>query len=87
MESRNKRKGGAAKIICLVLFLALVLGGTTGFLFIQGLGSAYKPDDESCVQVTIPEGTPAAAISEILADNGIVKECEALRFIFQASTK
>ena len=74
MSARKQKKGGTAKIICLVLFLLLVLGVTTGFMFIQGLGSAYKPDDESVVQVTIPEGTPAAAISQILADNGIVKD-------------
>lgn len=73
MSAKRKKKGGAAGIICLVLVLLVVLAATTSFMFLQGLGSAYKPDDESIVQVTIPEGTPAAAISGILEDNGIIK--------------
>lgn len=73
MDSANNKKGGAGKYICLILFLLIVLGGVTVFLYISGIGSPYKPDEESYVQVEIPEGTPAAGISSILADNGIVK--------------
>ena len=70
------RKGGAVRIIVIALLLVVVLAATTVFMYLQALGSAYKPKDESYVQVTIPEGTPAAAISGILADNGIVKNAK-----------
>ena len=67
------KKGGAAKVVVIVLLLVAVLAATTVFMYLQALGSAYKPKDDSYVQVVIPEGTPAVSISEILADNGIVK--------------
>ncbi len=73
MDSITRRKGGAVMIIAVVLLLVAVLAATTAFMYLQMLGSAYKPDDESYVQVTIPEGTPAVSISGILEDNGIVR--------------
>ncbi len=76
MDSSNMRKGGAVRIIVIALLLVVVLAATTVFMYLQALGSAYKPKDESYVQVTIPEGTPAVAISGILADNGIVKNAK-----------
>ena len=73
MDSQSNKKSGAGKYICLILFLLVVLGATTVFMYLSGLGSAYKPKDESSVQVDIPQGTTASGISGILAENGVVK--------------
>ncbi len=63
-------------IIMVILLLIAVLGATTVFMYLQMLGGAYKPKDESVVQVAIPEGTHAAGISDILEENGIVKSAK-----------
>ncbi len=73
MNPSTMKKGGAGKAILLILLLVVVLAITTVFMFLQGLGSAYRPDDETYVQVTIPEGTAASGISAILEENGVVK--------------
>lgn len=73
MDSDNKKKGGVLKYAVLIVLLLIVLAGATVFMYIQGLGSAYDPKDESVIQVDIPEGTYASGISQILAENGIVK--------------
>ena len=73
MDSEKKKKGGAAKYAFIILLLILVFAAGLVFMYLQGLGAAYKPDDDSYVQVKIPEGTYAAGISDILAENGIVK--------------
>lgn len=73
MDSSNKKKG-AGKYICLILLLLIVLACTTVFMYISGLGDAYKPKDESYVQVEIPQGTTASGISGILEENGVVRK-------------
>ena len=73
MNSNIKKKGGAAKYAVIIVLLLIVLAGVTVFMYLSGLGAAYRPDDETVIQVDIPEGTYAAGISKILADNGIVK--------------
>ena len=73
MDSEKKKKGGAAKYAFIIILLILVFAAGLVFMYLQGLGAAYKPDDDSYVQVKIPEGTYAAGISDILAENGIVK--------------
>ena len=73
MNSISNKNGGVLKYIMIILALLIVLGGVTMLLFLQGLGSPYKAEDDSYVQVEIPNGTSAAGISEILAQNGIVK--------------
>ena len=50
MDSSNMRKGGAVRIIVIALLLVVVLAATTVFMYLQALGSAYKPKDESYVQ-------------------------------------
>ena len=76
MDSNTRRKGGAVMIVVIILLLAAVLAAVTAFMFLQTLGAAYKPDDESYVQVTIPEGTPAVTISSILEENGVVRDAK-----------
>lgn len=73
MDSSRIRRGGAGKVVLLILLLVVVLAATTVFMYLQALGTAYKPKDESYIQVEIPEGTPASAISGILEENGVVK--------------
>lgn len=72
MDSRTKKKGSAAFYIAVIILLLLILGAGAVFMYMQGLGAAYKPKDDSYTQVEIPEGTYAAGISDILAENGII---------------
>ena len=73
MDTHSTKKGGAGKYICFILLLLIVLAVTTVLLYLQGLGSAYKPDDESYVQIEIPEGTSASGISSLLEENNVVR--------------
>ena len=73
MDRASKKRGGAGKYIFIILLLLVILGALTAFMYLQGLGSAYKPDDKSYVQIEIPEGTHAAGISAILAENEVVR--------------
>ncbi|MGX8773747.1 MAG: endolytic transglycosylase MltG [Bacillota bacterium] len=63
---------GKLKVVFVIL-LILVVGLSAGlFAYLSGIG-AVDPDDNEAVTVTIPQGSGASAIVEILNDEGLVK--------------
>ena len=63
---------GKLKAIFVVLLIVVVALSGGLFAYLNGIG-AVDPGDEESVAVTIPQGSGASAIVEILNDEGLVK--------------
>ncbi len=59
------------KLISLVFVLGIAVGGFLGFTAIGDINGSDKPGTQ--VTIDVPKGSGANAISQILADNGVVK--------------
>ena len=68
----SKRKGSRIKMLVIILAVLVVLitGGAAAYL--HGIGAVDANSDET-VTVTVPSGSGASAIIDILDENGLVR--------------
>ena len=62
-----------SKIIIIAIAVVLIVIAAAGYLFYQNGLNAAKPGDTEPVTVSIPSGSGASAIVEILDENGLIK--------------
>ena len=68
----SKQKGSRIKMLVIILaaFVMLITGGAAAYL--HGIGAVDAKNDET-VTVTVPSGSGASAIIDILDENGLVR--------------
>lgn len=62
-----------SKIIIIAIAAVLIVIAAAGYLFYQNGITAAKPGDTQAVTVSIPSGSGASAIIDILDENGLIK--------------
>lgn len=68
--SKFKKVGLKKTVIALIITVVVITGGMA--VYINGIGAA-DPDNSESITVTIPSGSGASAIVDILDENGLVK--------------
>lgn len=68
----TRRSGGRLKILLIVLGIIVVILAAGIFVYAGGVG-AVDSDDDTAVNVSIPQGSGSSAIVEILDQNGLIK--------------
>jgi UPF0755 protein len=70
-KSRNRKPASAVKLVVIIIFLlAIALIGA--IFYLESLGNPYKPNDDTIIQVEIPEGATIDNIADILEKNGVI---------------
>lgn len=59
--------------LIIILLIAVAVLAAAGFFFYSSGIAAADPDDDELVAVSIPEGSSASAIIDILDENGLIK--------------
>ncbi len=59
--------------LIIILLIAVAVLAAAGFFFYSSGIAAADPDDDELVTVSIPEGSSASAIIDILDENGLIK--------------
>ncbi|MBM7569573.1 endolytic transglycosylase MltG [Aquibacillus albus] len=77
-EARTVRK--IVTIVLVLITLAIVSGGVTGYLYIKSALEPVNPDDETTTSIEIPLGSSTSQIANILEENGIIKDPRVYRF-------
>ena len=68
----SRHSGGRLKILLIIIGVIVVLLAAGIFVYAGGIGAADSKDDTS-VTVTIPQGSGASSIVDILDENGLVR--------------
>lgn len=68
----TRRSGGRLKILLIVLGIIVVILAAGIFVYAGGVG-AVDSDDDTAVNVSIPQGSGSSVIVEILDQNGLIK--------------
>jgi len=71
-KTKKKKKGSSAVklIVLIILLLAALFAGS--LVYINSMGSAYKPKDDTIIQVDIPQGATVDNIADILEKNKVI---------------
>ncbi|ARA98991.1 endolytic transglycosylase MltG [Geobacillus thermodenitrificans] len=67
-------------IVCAALLVALVIAGTSSFLYIRSAFEPVDPDDRTPVHVSIPIGSSVADIAEQLEQKRLIKSATVFRY-------
>ena len=60
------------KPLVIILAIVVLILGAGGVYYVNGLG-AVDPDNSEEISVTVPQGSGASSIVEILDDQGLIK--------------
>jgi UPF0755 protein len=77
-EARTVRK--IVAIIIISLLVILIIGGTSGYLYISSALEPVDPESDEEITVEIPIGSSSSTIGEILEENGLIKDSRIFRF-------
>lgn len=69
-KKKKKRTSAVRLIITIIILLAVFFAGA--LVYVNTLGDAYKPNDDSIIQVEIPDGATIDDIADILDKNGVI---------------
>lgn len=67
-------------IILVALFLILVIGAISGYLYVKSALEPVDAESEEEITVEIPIGSSSSGIATILEENGIIKDGKIFRF-------
>lgn len=84
-EARTVRK--AVLIIILLLLLIFAVGGISAYKYIKTALDPVDITDQEEVLVTIPMGSSASTIGDILEEEGIIKDSRVFRFYLKFKNK
>lgn len=79
-DTYMKKKRTFLKVI-LLLLVVVVAGAGYGFYYIQGFNKAVDTNDDSSIIITIPKGSTATAIGDVLYDNGLIHNSMYFRYM------
>lgn len=77
-EASKVRKIVAIIIVCFTLII--IIGGISGYIYINSALEPVDEDNSTQVEVEIPIGSSSSTIAGILEENGIIKDARVFRF-------
>lgn len=67
-------------IVALVLIMIIAVVGTSGYFYIKSALKPVNPDSDKDIVVEIPIGSGVSTISQLLEDNGLVKNAKVFKY-------
>ncbi|TWT09060.1 endolytic transglycosylase MltG [Planomicrobium sp. CPCC 101079] len=67
-------------VIALILLLIIGIAGFRTYQFVSGALKPVDPDSEEVVDITVPIGSSLDSISELLEENGLVKDARVYKY-------
>lgn len=83
LVSRSHDARTVRKFVAIIVLLFIIILSVTGFLGYKYIATALQPVDptnDENVDITIPMGSSVSTISNILEENGIIKDARIFRF-------
>ncbi|MFD1335386.1 endolytic transglycosylase MltG [Oceanobacillus iheyensis] len=83
MKKRAEEASTVRKIVSIIIIamvLVLIIGGISGYLYINSSLKPVDPDSDEEIAVEIPMGSSTSMIANTLEENGIIKDARVFRF-------
>lgn len=83
MKKRAEEASTVRKIVSIIIIamvLILIIGGISGYLYINSSLKPVDPDSDEEIAVEIPMGSSTSVIANTLEENGIIKDARVFRF-------